>query len=1184
MNSSHSTLFVPELGSGLVLDQVVRDAVDRRRFDLAGADGGSLALFLVRLNASCAEPIVVVTADMKRARRMVRDLIYHLNATSRADLSREVLLFPAFDLGPYDELVPDRLNVVQRAATLFKLAYGIQWRFLVIPADALLRKVVPKTVFADVCMPVEVGKDVERDDLVECLERGGYHRAPLVEEPGTYAVRGSLIDVFPSYLDRPVRCDLFGSEVEKIRSFDPETQTSEAGLDKIWIHPVRLALCPQDKHSRSMVASRIRAICDAVDQPTFQTEQIIEDILEGRLMVGSDSWAPAFHSSLGSLLDYLPEQSRFCLENPEGIQAAWEKEVASIFRNFRGRQENGFPAFSPDQHLIESSVAEAFFESQKCVAAHSLAVVGGGAMGIGRTPIDLKATSTVDLGERLRNSVPTGKDVDLIGPLSTYLRDLSKEGYRVRIVARTEGQAHRLVAMLKGRGLKVAKKVEDNRKSTFRIGVFVGELARGCLLPADGSAWIAEEEVFGKRARRRRRTRRLSVSLDDLRMLKPGDLVVHAEHGIGRYEGLVRRRIHAAEMDFLLIAYRGGDRLYLPVYRMNQVQKYKGGEGGPRLDKLGGQDFARTTAEVRKVAQAMAGQLLDIYARRAATSREPLGALDDLYRSFEAGFPFEETDDQARAIDDVMCDLEREQPMDRLVCGDVGFGKTEVALRAAFRIVMGGRQVAILVPTTVLAQQHAQTFRARFEQYPVRVEVLSRFRSQKQNQEVVLGIKEGTVDIVIGTHRLLSKDVHFRRLGLLTIDEEHRFGVAHKERIRALRSAVDTLVMTATPIPRTLQMAFGGVRDLSLIGTAPAERQAVKTHICHDEPQVLTQAMERELAREGQVFFVHNRVKDIGRVAERVRRMIPEARVVVGHGQMKEDKLEQVMLDFIAGRYDILVCTSIIESGLDIPRSNTIIIDRADMFGMAQLYQLRGRVGRSNVQAYAYLVVPPVSILSDEAKARVETLARHTELGSGFSVATMDMELRGAGNLLGAEQSGNVSMVGFDMFCDLLAEATAEIRGEMPVSDVEPELTFEKPGFIPEAYVPDVGQRLQFYKRLASAGCEEDVETIAAELVDRCGVLPIETEELVRGMVVKSLARRLGIRGVESSAKKLILHLAQDSKVEPEEVMKIIREDRGLVQLTPDLKIVVLFKDEDSGGAVGAIAFLHRLNGSHVAS
>ncbi len=1175
---------IPEIARGTTIEVAAQHAAGSRHSHISGAHGGSLASFLVETARRRGSPVVAVVEDMARARALAQDLAYHARLGEPAGVIDPVLLLPQFDLGPYDELTPARGAVMQRAAVLFNLVLGAKWRFLVVPADGLLLRILPRRAFESACLPISLGERLNREELIECLERGGYHRSPLVEEPGTYAVRGSLIDVFPSYHAKPARIDMFGPDVEKIRIFDPESQSSEDEIGELWVHPVRLAMRPGSAEERHRAAERIRAVCDAVNQPTSQTEQRIEDVLSGRLVVGAQGFEPAFHPSLGGLVEYLPEQMTLCVEHAAGVRMAWQKTEASINSEYERRVAEGTPSFPPESFIITSAERESLFERQSTVFVHSLALTGtdGGLPASAEEIVDLNAVATADLGERLRHSEPAGQQTaDLLALLPRYLSALEEEGYSTTVVAHTAGQAGRLASMLRGRGLKIAR-LERGEDTPSRPGISVaeGELARGYILPANARCLIAEEEVFGRRSRRRLGTRRgRRATLDDLRLLKPNDLVVHLEHGIGRYEGLARRRVRNSEMDFLLISYRDGDKLYLPVYRLNQVQKFRGGEGQTRLDKLGGQTFARSVKAVRRATREMAGQLLDLYARRAASTRDPIRSPDEMYRAFEAGFPFDETEDQERAIDEVMADLETERPMDRLVCGDVGFGKTEVAMRAAFRVVMEGRQTAILVPTTVLAQQHFQTFKERFDPYPVRVEMLSRFRTQSENKDVVLGLKEGKVDIVIGTHRLLSKDVHFKRLGLLVVDEEHRFGVAHKERIRALRAAVDTLVLTATPIPRTLQMAFGEVRDLSLIGTAPAARRPVKTMICHDDPKILSDAIKRELAREGQVFFVHNRVRDISRVAQRVQRMVGGARVAIGHGQMKEENLERVMLDFVAGRYDILVCTSIIESGLDIPRANTIIIDRADIFGMAQLYQLRGRVGRSNQQAYAYLVVPPLSILTEDARQRVETLARYTELGSGFSVATMDMEIRGAGNLLGPEQSGSVNSVGFEMFCELLGEATAELRGEKRAQEIEPELTFEQPGFIPEDYLPDVGQRLQYYKRLASAHEEEEVQSIAADLVDRFGPLPAETEELVQVMVVKALSRKLGIRGVEQTSRRLTIHLAPDSRVDPDIVIEIIRSERGRVQLSDDLKISVRSRAGEEGGVRDAIRFLHQLGG-----
>jgi transcription-repair coupling factor (superfamily II helicase) len=1180
--TSYRSFNIPKIADGTALEDASVRASSCSRFDLKGLEGGSLAPLLVEFAKRQKIQVVAVVDEAERAPALAQDLRYHLAASSRGKSRGSVLNFAPYDFGPYDELIPDRNSIMERTGVLFQLTLGADWRFLVAEAEAVLRKLIPRAEFESACTPIAVGDRLDRDALRQCLENGGYHHSPLVEEPGTFAMRGSLVDVFPPYLAKPVRIDMFGPDIEKLRLFDPATQASAGEIEEFWVHPVRLALLPGDGDRRREAADRLRALSDSVNQPTRRTEQMIEDLLTGRALVGAQRFEPAFHPLLGSLLDYLPKNAVVCLDNPTGVRLAWQKVGSALAGEFERRRASLEPVFPPEQHVVSRDKAESFLQGRRLIFAHRLAVVETeeSVFNCPADASDLRAHSTDNLSEQIRQRAPSDeKSPDLVSPFAQYLKELAEEGYRTTIVAHRVGQAERLASMLRARSLKIEVVEGEEKRTAPGTVIAVGELARGCILPADARCWIAEEEVFGRRSRRRREPKRSRKALlDDLRMLKPGDLLVHVEHGIGRYEGLVRKKIRRFEMDFLEIVYRDQDKLYLPVYRLNQVHKYKGGEGHVRLDKLGGQTFARAVSSARQATREMAGQLLDLYARRAAAVRKPIDPPDDLYRAFEAGFPFEETEDQERAIDEVAADLKSGRPMDRLICGDVGFGKTEVAMRAAFRIAMEGLQVAVLVPTTVLAQQHYQSFKTRFEPYPMRVEMLSRFRSPSQNRSLVLALKEGSIDIVVGTHRLLSTDVHFKRLGLLVIDEEHRFGVAHKERIRALKSSVDTLVLTATPIPRTLSMALGGVRDLSLIGTAPASRRSVRTIVCHDDPAVLGQALQRELAREGQVFFVHNRVRDLNRVRERVQQMAPKARVALAHGQMKEEKLETAMLDFVAGRYDILLCTSIIESGLDIPRANTIIVDRADAFGMAQLYQLRGRVGRWNRQAYAYLVIPPLSMLNEEAKQRVETLARYTDLGSGFSVATMDMELRGAGNLLGKEQSGNVNAVGFEMFCDLLSEAASELRGIKRERDIEPELTFEQPGYFPEEYLPDVGQRLEYYKQLASAGGEQEVESIAADLIDRFGPLPKESEELIEIMAVKALSRALGIRGVEATSRRLTIHLGLDSKIDPDTVIGIVREEQGRVQLTNDLKIKMDFKDEEPPSAKAAIKFLHRLS------
>ena len=1173
----HLKMLIPSLGKGTSFEELGCAFLKTKRLDMTGLKGGSLAALIASIAESSMakqSKALVIVENAEKAVSFYRDLTFHHK------LKDEVLHYQSYDLGPYDELIPDRRSSMQRAGVLFRLASDMDWRFTIISADALLRKVVPRRTFEELCVPISTGDKIDRDTIVKVLDRGGYNRTPLVEDPGTYAVRGGLIDVFPPYLDFPARVELFGNEVEAVRFFDPVDQNTKSQTNEVWIHPCRLTIAPTLETEKIAASRRIREICDDVDQPTSKTDRLIDDLIEGRLFVGTEGYLPALNKNLDIFLDYLPPNLAIYVDNPTGVRMAWEKTESAYSVDLSRRQERREPAFLLKDHIISPRDLEAKILTHRLIISHPLLLSAKSDSELERLeiPFEVGAFDTGDLSERLRNLTPANENTDLTAPLTTYLQELVENSYRVLLAAHTTGQAERLAVMLRGRGLDV--KLTDQTKPDDKPGVSitVGDMSRGFILPKEGAIWICEEEIYGRRSRRASGSTKKKTSSDDLRHLTPGDLVVHKEHGIGRYEGLIRQKVKRSEVDFLLISYRGNDRLYLPVYRLNQVQKYRSdGDRKAGLDKLGGQTFSKTKAKARKKAMEMSARLLDLYARREVSARPPITTDDDLYREFEASFPFEETPDQAKAIEDIMSDLALERPMDRLVCGDVGFGKTEVAIRAAFKIAMDGRQIAVLVPTTVLAQQHYQSFCKRLDPYPINVAMVSRFRTTAQNNEVILGLKEGIVDIVIGTHRLLSKDVHFKRLGLLVIDEEHRFGVSHKERIRSLKASVDTMVLTATPIPRTLHMAFAGMRDLSLISTAPVDRRPIKTLICHDNPGLLKEAMERELARGGQVFFVHNRVKDIERTAQRVSQMMPNAKVAIGHGQMKENRLERVMLDFIAGRYDILVCTSIIESGIDISRANTIIIDRADTFGLAQLYQIRGRVGRSHVQAYAYLLVPPLATLGEDARERVEALTRHTELGSGFSLATLDLEIRGAGDLLGAEQSGEVSGVGFDMYCDLLSEATAELRGEPKLPEMEPEMTFEEPGFLPEDYISDVGQRLQYYKRLASAADENAVEVVAAELIDRFGSLPKEAGVIVEGMIAKAICRNLVIAGLEVSSQRITIHMAPDTKVDPDVVFQLIREGDGSIKLTTDLKLLINLPEGTSGGPSEAIRFLRRL-------
>jgi transcription-repair coupling factor (superfamily II helicase) len=770
-----------------------------------------------------------------------------------------------------------------------------------------------------------------------------------------------------------------------------------------------------------------------------------------------------------------------------------------------------------------------------------------------RVELEIVAGTTPD--DHVLDSQDVPRFGGRFGDLTAALGRWRAEGFVVRLVAADDVQAEHLRQILRDHDVEVP--VAGAIDGPEPLAIVVGELSAGVGIAAVGLVLLTETEIFGARRRTLRRPRyQRGAALTAFTDLEIGDLVVHEDHGIGRYVGLRTMSVGDRDGDFLELEYTEGGRLYVPVERLDLVSKYLGGDAGAaRLDRLGGASWQRVKESVRAALREMAEELLKLYARRAVAEGHTFGPDTPWQREFEAAFRFEETRDQLRAIEDVKRDLESSRPMDRLVAGDVGYGKTEVALRAAFKAVGEGHQVAVLVPTTVLAQQHWSTFTDRFAPFPARVELLSRFRSPKEQKAVVAGLRDGTVDVVIGTHRLLSKDVAFKRLGLLIVDEEHRFGVAHKERMKQLRESVDVLALTATPIPRTLYMALSGVRDMSVIETAPLDRLPIETVVRRFSKAVIKEALERELARGGQVFFVHNRVQSLPSMARFIQELVPEARVIMGHGQLRERELEATMVKFVSGQADVLVSTAIVESGLDIPASNTIIINRADRFGLAQLYQLRGRVGRERLQAYCYLLVPADGRVDEQAQRRLRALQELTELGSGFKLALRDLEIRGAGNLLGAEQHGHIAAVGYDLYSKLLAEAVQELKGDRTGVAVEPVINVSVEGFLPEDYVPEVNQRLAFYKRLAGAAGDEELADLRAELADRFGPLPGPAEQLVDIVRIRIAARALGIERIEAGQGKAVITFAPSTPVEPAALIKAIHASRGRLRMRREFTV-----------------------------
>ncbi|MCB9585542.1 MAG: transcription-repair coupling factor [Polyangiaceae bacterium] len=1091
--------------------------------------------------------VLHVTADLESATRAQADLRFlRRSPTLGPEALRQVgeaLLFAPPEGDAYAEVHQDRRAAMSRTATLARLC-GDTWSTLCVPASALVRKTVPASLIREATLVLELGSAVDTQDLAKRLTAAGWLRAPVVEDPGSFALRGGLLDVWAAGTPEPVRVELDFDRIERMRGFDPDDQrTGERSYERLVLPPARETVLSPERSAKASDA--LRDLCDAVNLPSTKARVLVNDLVAGTTFFGAEAYLPAF-TNLVPLIDYLPADALVVFEQPERVLSAIDRELERALDSELAMSSK--PHFPVDSLFSDRTELREALGARHLVALHSSGISGEEERPLAHlaaAPIDapsLEFEDQSELSNAIKQARHSGGGQNALDPLIERIETWRESGLSVSIAARVATQAHRLEQLLKHRGVE--------------LNVEVGDLARGAVAPLEGFAIITEEEVFGQRAHRQKAKKKTTRGiLEDLRALNPGDFVVHVEHGIGRYLGLEHKQVGSTLVDLLTVEYFGGDKLFLPVYRLNQIQKYSGGDGTPRLDRLGGSSFAKTKAKVQKRVRQMADELLKLYAERNAAQKQPIDALDDEYRAFEATFPYEETRDQAAAIQEVNQDLESERVMDRLVCGDVGFGKTEVAIRAAFRAAMNGRQVALLCPTTVLAQQHANTFRARLEDYALSVKSLSRFVSKKQQTETLKGLKEGAVDIVVGTHRLLSKDVHFKNLGLLIVDEEQRFGVTHKERIKQMKASVDVLTLSATPIPRTLQLAIGGLRDMSIISTAPVDRRAVRTITSRWDEKLVREAITSELSRGGQVFYVYNRVEGIYERAAKLTELLPEARIAVGHGQLSETALEKTMLGFVEGQYDILVATAIVESGLDIPRANTIIIDRADLFGLSQLYQLRGRVGRSSERAYCYLLVPPAAQMTEESRNRIEALERYHELGSGFHVASLDMEQRGAGDLLGGEQSGFVASVGFDLFCQMLEEATRELRGEEVRHEIDPDLSFDVDALLPEDYVAEVGVRLSLYKRLASAQDAGEVQQIGAEMEDRFGPAPREAISMVELMRLKSELRAFRVLGCEASAKSVTLHLAQDTPLDPVAVGRLVGDKASGYRLTPDMRL-----------------------------
>ncbi len=1151
----------------VLTDQALREVLDRIRrgeghVRLSGLRGSAKALLVSFLSKILGRPLLVISPTPGEAADLCRDIGF---------FGADTTLFPAWDMFSADVLASRRDIELRRAEALHRLSAG-EAVVVVAPLAAALQKVVPKAVFTSFVERISIGDTLDRDRIAGKLVSGGYRRTPLTEDEGEFSIRGNVIDVYPPGTPRPYRMLFAGDEIESIREFDPVSQRSGRELDECTLHPARELILTADARERALRNLRDRA--NELDLPRAARDALAEMVSEDLDGPVTPQLLPLYYSDdrggqgLESLSSYLGTRCIIVYDDPLALRRSsdqFEEEFARFVDRAKG-EEKYYP--EKNTRYEEADRLFTFGDGQR------ISIEGLDLDGVSPAEASIRFRIETDIGIGVDRAAPLSKEESILAPVAEKIRGWIDEGNLVLFLCAGEEDIHRMTHLLEAHGLPVSQTAGsflDDLSTHIGPGGLVlraGRIGRGFFFPGIRLVIFSEEDIFGKKTRQRRlRPAREGYFLRSFGELKEGDFVVHTDHGIGIYQGLKRLTIGDVENDFLLLEYQNSDRLYIPVHRLDIIQRYIGPDGyTPRIDRLGGTSWETAKRRVKKAVHEIAEELVSLYAARGVLEGHAYGPLDRYYEEFASAFEYEETPDQARAIEDIHLDMGSPRPMDRLICGDAGFGKTEVAIRAAFRAAMEGKQTAMLVPTTILAEQHYQTFSKRLARYPVRVEVLNRFRTREQQKQIIEGIAKGSVDIVIGTHRILQKDVVFKDLGLVIIDEEQRFGVSHKEKLKKLRTLVDVLTLTATPIPRTLQLSLVGIRDLSVINTPPEGRLSIKTYVLEYDEGVVIDAIREEIRRGGQVFFLHDRVQSIERMAGMIRKLVPECRVAVVHGQMKARELENVMVRFLRREYDVLVSTTIIGSGLDIPTANTIIINRADRFGLSQLYQLRGRVGRSTEEARAFLLIPKGTPLPKDAQKRLQVIKEFTEPGSGFQIASHDLEIRGAGNLVGLSQSGHISAVGYEMYITLMEKAVRELKGEPSKEEIRPEINLGLPAFIPDDYITDMHRRLVTYKRLSMAGSDEEVEEIREELVDGFGFVPPQVENLFEVIGIRNRLKAVMGERMDYDGKILSITFRRDSPIDPARILKLSKSRMKGLRLTPEHRLLLPLpglRDED---------------------
>ncbi len=1089
-----------------------------------GLTGASPAYFLAQAWKRTKRPQVVITADPIRGETWLSDLRFFLHHEKVRAVPQ---FFPTWELLPYEPLSPFTEVSGERLAVLNALMEN-QCPILVVPVEAAMQYLMPRASLRNLTYEVQRGQTLDREVFEMCLADNGYIRSHLVEDRGQFSSRGDILDVFQSHQPHAIRIEFFGDEVESIRRFEVSSQVSIEECDRVKILPLR-ELCLTEKDFQSGI-EKIRQYGRDHEVNASRFNELVEKLENLRKFSGMEMLAPFFFDKKESLFDYLPENTLIVLDDPELLREKCEQFEELVEEEYHRCVERGDIAAGPDALYLSTAEFLDKIQSRPRVSLNAL-----------KLSEDAKEASHQF---RVKPIPPFQGKFDLF---ARHAAEWLEQGHAVTVAAPTKGHVRRMNELLLDQELS--------------LPVETGFISQGFQFPGLNTVIVAEHEIFGRTHKHRHRRKSRSIPFQrGFKDLKEGDLLVHVDYGIGQYTRTKELTTGVGGGEFLEIFYADDQKLYIPMDGLASIQKYMGaGDENPPLSKLGGTQWKRQKKKIKDSLKELAGELLKIYAAREMAKGHAYSRNSVLMQDFADSFEYVETEDQLKAIEDVLEDLEREKPMDRLICGDVGYGKTEVAMRAAFSAVLDKKQVAVLVPTTILAQQHWSTFHERFHMHPVQIEIVSRFRTPREQKETLKKLKQGKVDILIGTHRLLSKDVEFADLGLVIIDEEQRFGVKHKEKLKQLRTSVDVLTLSATPIPRTLHFSLMGVRDLSVIETPPSDRLSIKTYVRKYEESIIREAILREKDRGGQVYFVHNKVQSIHSIAALLKRIAPEVTLGIAHGQLQERMLEKVMKQFIEKEIDLLLCTSIIESGLDIPSANTIIINRADQFGLAQLYQLRGRVGRYKHQAYAYLLIPGAMAISDDARKRLTAIEEMSDLGAGFQLAARDMEIRGTGNMLGHDQSGHISAIGFDLYCKMMEETIREMKGQKIESKLEPELHLEFKGFIPKDYVSDLNQRLEIYRRVQLLDDFEGLETLTVELVDRYGQFPEEVEKLLVLLEIKLSCQRLDISKVQLRHNEVTLTIDSSTRLSSEKLMGILD---SRMQLISEYRIVLKLKNK----------------------